>query len=860
VKFLSSKRRVLALAGGILLFLFLLRPGASRLKSRISGSISAALGRRVEIASVKLRMLPRPGFDLENLVVDEDPAFGAEPMLRAADVTAVLRLTSLVRGKLEIARLDLTEPSLNLVHGDNGRWNLEALLERTAQSPLAPTAKAKSESRPAFPYIEASSARINFKNGNVKRPYALVDADFALWQESENAWGVRLKARPFRSDLNLSDIGLLRVNGSWQRAPSLRETPLQFSVEWERAQLGQLTKFLTGADKGWRGTVLLDTTLAGTPANLKIRSDVSVRDFRRYDITTGPELRLAAHCDARYSSLDHVLHEIGCNGPVGGGAIALAGDAGLPGSHYYDLAVTATNVPMRNLAAAALHAKKNLSEDLGVSGTLNGSFTIQQKNGLASSVRVAGDGEIAGFHLRSAKLNVALDADRIPLQVRSSNWWEKVSHARRRSPQPRMPDVVRAGGAVVEVGPFPAALNRSSAAVARAWVSRAGYGASVVGEADIARTLRLAKLFGLPVVNVAADGTAQVDLQIAGSWTAPPGSPGFPGPQVTGSAKLHNVRAEVRGVDGPIEISSADMELLRDRIRVTRLNATAAHTAWTGSLELPRGCGIPSACVVQFALKADDIALGVLSQWIAPHPKQLPWYRILSPATQAGPSFAADLRAAGKISVGRFRMHNVVATRVSADVDLDAGKLQVSDLRADFLGGKHRGEWQADFTVRPAAYSGKGIFTDVSLGQVSDAMGDQWISGSGDANYQLSASGASADEFWQSAKGTMDFQTRTGSLPHISLANGAGPLKVERFRGRAHLQSGKIEIKEARLESPSGTYLMSGTASFSRELDLTLAGNRRLGTPSAGRGYAITGTLAEPVVAPNPETQAKLKP
>ena len=86
-------------------------------------------------------LLPRPGFDLENLVVYDDPAFGAEPMLRASEVTAALRLTSLVRGRLEIARLDLTEPSLNLVHGAGGRWNLEALLERTAHMPLAPTAK-----------------------------------------------------------------------------------------------------------------------------------------------------------------------------------------------------------------------------------------------------------------------------------------------------------------------------------------------------------------------------------------------------------------------------------------------------------------------------------------------------------------------------------------------------------------------------------------------------------------------------------------------------------------------------------------------------------------------------------------------
>ena len=38
------------------------------------------------------------------------------------------------------------------------------------------------------------------------------------------------------------------------------------------------------------------------------------------------------------------------------------------------------------------------------------------------------------------------------------------------------------------------------------------------------------------------------------------------------------------------------------------------------------------------------------------------------------------------------------ATGVSAKVSLDSGKLQISDLTADFLGGQHRGEWQADFS------------------------------------------------------------------------------------------------------------------------------------------------------------------
>ncbi len=176
-----------------------------------------------------------------------------------------MRLSSLLRGRLEIARLSLTEPSLNLVRDREGRWNLESLLERAARTPVAPTAKARTEVRPGFPYIEAEHGRINFKSGPEKKAYTLTEANFAVWQDSENAWGMRLKAQPMRTDFNLSDTGVFEVEGSWQRAENLHETPVQFTAQWDGAQLGQVTKLTWGQDKGWRGAIRLSAKFTGSP-------------------------------------------------------------------------------------------------------------------------------------------------------------------------------------------------------------------------------------------------------------------------------------------------------------------------------------------------------------------------------------------------------------------------------------------------------------------------------------------------------------------------------------------------------------------------------------------------------------------
>jgi len=208
VRVWRSKRAVVVVVV-VLLALFLVRPGANRLRTRIVSSISLALGRPGDVAAVRLRLLPHPGFDLQNFVVHEDPAFGAEPLLRASDVTASLRITSLLRGRIEIARLNLTEPSLNLVRNSTGHWNLENLIERAAKVPVAPTSKGKTERRPGFPYIEAEHGRINFKFADTKSVFYLTETDLDISppRSRNGGWSVYCSAKPARTDRAAQGLG-----------------------------------------------------------------------------------------------------------------------------------------------------------------------------------------------------------------------------------------------------------------------------------------------------------------------------------------------------------------------------------------------------------------------------------------------------------------------------------------------------------------------------------------------------------------------------------------------------------------------------------------------------------------------------
>jgi AsmA protein len=104
---------------------------AERYRRRLEAGLEHLLQRPVTFSSGSLRLLPRPGFSLENVVVREDPAFGSEPFARIDRMECDLRWHSLWRSRLEFVRLRLERPSLNLVRDAQGEWNVENLLLRT---------------------------------------------------------------------------------------------------------------------------------------------------------------------------------------------------------------------------------------------------------------------------------------------------------------------------------------------------------------------------------------------------------------------------------------------------------------------------------------------------------------------------------------------------------------------------------------------------------------------------------------------------------------------------------------------------------------------------------------------------------
>ena len=830
----------MATIAAVLLALFLFRPGLYRLRNRIANSIGSALGRRVSLDNVHFQILPRPGFDLEGLVIYDDPAFSAEPMIRAQDVFAAIRIHSLLWGRLEIARLSATEPSINITRNNEGRWNLFSLIERNAQIPAAPTQKSASERRPAFPYLEATAARINFKIGPEKKFYALTDADVALWQDSENSWGARMKAQPVRIDFNLTDTGLLQVDANWQRAANLYQTPMRLNVTWQKGQLGQITKLLTGRDRGWRGGVNFTASLSGTPQGLTVQSRTAISGFRRYDILDSRNINLATGCTGTYNAIGRSLTDLLCESPVASGMLRLSGSLGpMRPEPVYDLTLSAEKVPIASALELLHEAKQQLPADLTATGLLDAEFHAV-RNG-PGPARLTGDGAATDVHLLSNSGIDRIAITNLPLSLVSD------SGASERGAKPGKKDVADRNDSApfeahLQIGPASLSVNSSEPLNTRGWVSASGYRFFVRGDAELKDLFRLETTLGVPSARPAAEGDVRLDVSISGAWK------GLAPPTALGTAQLRNVRAETRGLNAPIQISSATVVLASDVFSLQKLSAQTGSAHWSGSVAAPRHCA--PACVFDFDLAADQLASADLATWFTPQAAKRPWYRILSSSDQQGPSPFLALQAHGSLHVGRLEIKKLTATQLATHLEIDRGKITLTRLHAGLLQGTHQGNWTIDASTTPLYYRGAGTLQNIALAQLGALMNDAWIAGNADGNFEVDASGTTWPDLIANSEGKLQFAMRNGTLAHVHIPGAPSPLPVHRFAGDLRVKKGLWQLSGGRLESRDGLYQVSGTAAPSRGLDFVF-------TRGDEQSWNLSGTLTRPHVSPANLVSAK---
>jgi uncharacterized protein involved in outer membrane biogenesis len=826
-------RRGIAIAVVLTVAALVLPPfvNVGRYKGRIIESMSNALGRPVTADAVGVRLVPQPGFYLSNVSVGDDPAYSAEPILHADEVTAYLSLSSLWRGHLEIARLKLNYPSLNLAEREDGSWNMESLLWKASRTQAAPTSAPMLGGRKRFPYIEATNGRINFKYGLEKSVFSFTEADFTLFSPAENQWRMRLAARPVRTDMPVTDTGTVKAEVTMQRAGMLRDSPMKATVTWERLQFGNLTRLIYGEDRGWRGALEASAQFSGTPVALQFTTAARLRDFRRYDISSG-DADLNATCSGELNVSSSLLQNTECRLPLEGGLLSVKGTLRGLHSPRYDLDITAQNLGADALLNLARRAKRDLPEDLKANGTISASFHAHRMNDAPS--QWIGNLVVNGLVVHSAVLGKDLAVNKA---VAMANTEEGVTVPGRRGRSTKgIP------GRALVVQSFNLPLGGETPVAIDGQLDGQRFDLHVKGDATLERLQQFARAIGVGAPKIVLAGPAVIDLVIGGNWTA------FASPEVTGTAQLKNARAEVPGLAEPLAISSARVELDHDRFTLLNASATIGKVALSGSAKLLRSCDGESPCESRFDLKTDDLNPEQWNKVLNPRLKKRPWYRLLG-VGGAEHNVIARLRANGRLTARRLTLGTTTGTGFETDFSVADGVLQLKNTRADLLGGTVAGDWTMDFSGSEPKYESTGTVARVQPEKLGTFLNAPLGTGALGLKYKLEMAGWDASTLAKSAVAETEFTWNGGTL-RIS-PDGKTPWRVLYGTGKAGLDKDGWTISDSKWNTPAGNYRLNGTVS--RDLALALEFIQ-----ANGAAWKVTGTLLKPQLATPapPPTQA----
>lgn len=841
-------RRLLALAGGALL-LALVLPfviNINRFHRQVRQTLEAEFGRRVSLGAMSLRLLPSLGIDAEYVTVEEDPAFGAEPFIRAEKLACDVAPWRLWKGRVEFSRLAFTRPSINLVKNADGRWNLAAFLEHAGARSSAGVAP-----RATFSSLVLDDARFNFKVRDEKKVYGLVDTDARLQRAAQGRWKLELEGTPFRSDRALTEAGTLQLRG--ELGPlrgAYGELPFELRLRVEKAQLADLLVLFLGREYGVLGRVQGEAQLAGTPRSLRVEGTAEVGDIHRWDLLAPPRApiwrlryRLAVDAATGTARLDALEAQTTASRFQATGSF-------LPWSTppKWEIHFAPLELALPDLWGIYAAFRKAADPAAETSGAAGGALTWS-----GPEQNLVGSLDWQGAALRTKWVAAGVELARF-----------RTDFSRDRANLKSLSVVFRSARAPVSA--------RESMDLSASWV-RTGSASSVHVQIT-SRSLRLEQLTALARA-VGLDFSPGSELSGAASFALD-----FRGPFATGAKLVRHGWAELRAAElrstwlnETITIPHARMDFAGTKTRVASLTAVVAGANISGSL----ACAGGPLGTWEFTLAADQLAADRLDQLLNPRRSGgLPLGVSLpaAPPRATTEDFFSQLRAKGQISVEHFRLGGLDLENLQAQANYNERHVRLEKLAFAALDGRFSGQAQLDF-VNPPGYRLAGQFDRASLSRLLQATGraPSRYAGLFSARGQLETTGVERQELLETLVGRGAFIVEEGKVARFNLRAALGraaglptgppaadgDTEVHSLSGEFFVGGRSVRLKNAVLVVPGASASLEGVADLEGRLNLAL---RAEPLPTAAGAapsvewppeifdnrYRVAGTLGEPEV------------
>ncbi len=634
---------------------------ADVLRPAIERALERGLGRKVEIGSVRLTLLPgplpRPGFTLEGVTIHEDPRAGIEPLAYMDSLGASVRVLSLFQRRLEFSNLNLGDATINVVKTDAGPWNFQFLLDTGTGDPRR------------IPAIRMRAGRVNFKFGDTKSVFYFNDADLDVSPAGDGSMELRFGGAPSRTDRSRQEFGRFFVRGT--AAPNQR---LDLKVELERSSLEETLRWMDPRGFAVHGTVALEAQLSGVPSHLDVSGQVQLADVHRWDLlpdeANGLKQGFSGTLDLRGERLDLQTTSERGSSPV---AIRFRSWDFLKMPHW-DAGADIQQVPLATLLAICRHMGATLPEKLKADGAVSGSVTYNEQQGMQGRVV-----------LRDATLSVP---DETP---------------------------VEAPAATVDIANRSVWLERTSVHIGEKQSAdlEGSYALDPPRSLDLTITTR-----GLSVAAMRSFGLEAIpllDQTPQGVWR---GSARYQDGDWSGDYELQNARLSVDGLADPVLIGSASVTVDRKRVAVTRLKASAGAVEFTGSYrrEAPPEASL-RARSDKFNLKIGEADLAELKRLLAPALSRQSGFfaRTLRLAGSAPvPAWLKAIRTGGTISIDTLNAGDLRLNGIAASIDWEGAQVHFSGLNGSSDSGKFNGDLDVDLRAAAPRFHFDGKLQDVA--------------------------------------------------------------------------------------------------------------------------------------------------
>jgi AsmA-like C-terminal region len=833
----------------------------TRLEQRLTGRLERVFGRHVEVGRYDFSLWGGPTLEAQSVTFAEDPRFGYEYFLRAESLTVRLRWQSLLRGHMELGRVVLTRPSLNLVRNEAGDWNLAEWLPRptTIVSPGSTFSSDASRYQPVylpaaqptvrFTRIEVDSGRINFKRGNEKIPFAFVSVDGYVEPDGPGRWRVNLEATPTRAAVALQSPGTLFLSGSLGGTSS-RLRPASLDLAWADASVSDVLRLFRGYDFGVRGNLasVVHAETVGDIWNLQARTQL--RELHRWDLPMRPDnpavdLTTKMALNPFTSDLD-VLEATLEAASSSAHATAHFDWSGTPKTSLPAVGATPPNriqifqtqIGLNDVLAWLRAFHSDVASDVTLEGNATVTATFQGwppqmskasttlKSAQLSSPRLRVPARLSQFQLLYDNRGVSVSPALLFFGVTGAEGANGSFHLDSTAGlAPHDPAAFHLTGNLPQIRDLIATASALGWNISRGW--------------DLAGAARCDLRWPADALPWRTSAVGNIE------WGMDEGNASLLTPFLNHPIQHIRARADLRYDSQRIALSAAD--------------AFGAH--WTGAFEnRDDGQGW------QFAVSADQVAASDLDRWLNPRWRESFLYRVLPFLNPNSPtnSVPENLRASGRLSIDEFAIGSLVLKHLHENLTIGGRHLEVANAKAQFYGGTLDGSLDALLTAT-SVYRLTAEYSRVDLAALTAASPAlaPLFAGSASGEIALNFRGTNPGDLLSSLRCS---GTAIVADPEIHMLNLAETLRAASLRPGASLfreavasfscAEGKINFQDLSFDGIPQKIQGAGAVGFDRTLNLQLS---QTASPSSERSpkfaaeattnaIELTGPLAKPSV------------